>query len=136
MALEWTQNLAVGVTEIDNQHKELFRRVNLYLDAMTERKGKEEIGAVIKFLENYVVTHFGTEERYMTLYNYPDQRLHREQHAAFIKTFNEIRANYNEHGASVDTIIKAQKRLGEWLRTHIPHTDKNFADFLKAKKAA
>lgn len=136
MALEWTQNLAVGVTEIDNQHKELFRRVNQYLDTMMAQKGKADIGKVIKFLENYVVTHFSTEERYMTLYNYPDQRLHREQHAAFIKTFNEIRANYNERGAGVDTVIKAQKRVGEWLRTHIPLTDKNFAEFLKTKKAA
>ncbi len=136
MAIEWTQDLAVGVTEIDNQHKELFRRVNKFIDAMMERKGKEEIGNVIKFLENYVVTHFGTEERYMTLYNYPDQRLHKSQHAAFIKTFNEIRTDYNERGAGIDTVIKAQKRLGEWLRTHIPLTDKNFADFLKAKKAA
>lgn len=92
MAIEWTQNLAVGVTEIDNQHKELFKRVNQYLEAMMERRGKEEIGKVIKFLENYVVTHFGTEERYMELHNYPDQRLHKEQHAAFIKTFNDIRA--------------------------------------------
>lgn len=136
MALEWTQNLAVGVAEIDNQHKELFRRVNQYLDAMMAQKGREEIGKVIKFLENYVVTHFGMEERYMTRYSYPDQRLHKEQHDAFIKTFNDIRASYNEHGARADNVIKAQQRLGEWLRTHIPHTDKNFADFLKAKKAA
>ena len=109
MAIEWTQNLAVGIDEIDNQHKELFKRVNQYLDAMMVRKGKEEVGKVIKFLENYVVTHFGTEERYMSLHKYPDQRLHMEQHAAFIKTFNEIRADYDKNGAGVDTVIKAQR---------------------------
>lgn len=33
MPIEWTQDLAVGVKIIDEQHKEIFRRVDSLLDA-------------------------------------------------------------------------------------------------------
>jgi len=38
MAIEWTNDLATGVSEIDYQHKELFRRINSLLDACREGK--------------------------------------------------------------------------------------------------
>ncbi|MBI5644146.1 MAG: hemerythrin family protein [Deltaproteobacteria bacterium] len=133
MAIQWTEDLSVGNTEIDNQHKELFARVNQFLDAMNQRRGKEEVGNVLKFLESYVVEHFGMEERYMIRLNYPEVSSHKEQHKIFMDTFREIIKKYNEKGATVDVVIFTQSRLGEWLRGHIPVIDKKLASFLKAK---
>lgn len=65
MAIEWTQDLSTGSDEIDNQHKELFRRINSLLDACNQGKGREEIGKTVQFLEDYVITHFSAEEEYM-----------------------------------------------------------------------
>ena len=36
--MEWTNNLATGVPEIDNQHKEIFNRVNKLSAACSEGK--------------------------------------------------------------------------------------------------
>ncbi|MHB9035807.1 MAG: hemerythrin domain-containing protein, partial [Armatimonadota bacterium] len=58
MAVQWTPDLAVGVREIDDQHRELFKRVNDLLEAMSKGKGRDEIAKVVAFLGNYVVTHF------------------------------------------------------------------------------
>ena len=85
MAILWKENLSVGVNEIDNQHKELFNRINNLLDACTRGKGSEEIKRTLNFLSDYVISHFGTEENLMVRYNYPDYTSHKEKHEKFKK---------------------------------------------------
>ncbi|MBI5903421.1 MAG: hemerythrin family protein [Deltaproteobacteria bacterium] len=135
MALEWNDRFAVGVDEIDNQHKELFKRVNSLVDAMTHKRGKDEIAGVFKFLENYVIAHFGVEERCMARYNYPDSAVHKIQHSEFIKAFNDLKKRYDEVGASSDVVVMSNSKLGGWLRTHIPVTDKALGTFILSLKA-
>jgi hemerythrin-like metal-binding protein len=84
MTIEWNDNLATGVSEIDAQHKELFKRINVLFEACSKRKGRAEVGNLLKFLEEYVVVHFGTEEKYMTMFNYPEYSSHKEEHTNFV----------------------------------------------------
>ncbi len=135
MALEWNDRFAVGVDEIDNQHKELFKRVNSLMDAMTQKKGKDEIAGLFKFLENYVIAHFGVEERCMSQYNYPNAAAHKVQHSDFIKAFNELKKRYDEVGATSDVVVMTNSKLGGWLRNHIPVTDKALGTFIQSLKA-
>ena len=51
MAIEWTKDLETGVALIDEQHKELFDRVNKLLAASSQGRGKEEVGSLLGFLE-------------------------------------------------------------------------------------
>ena len=44
MAMQWNENLAVGVDVIDNQHKGIISRINNLLNAMSQGKGKDEVG--------------------------------------------------------------------------------------------
>ena len=50
MAMQWNENLAVGVDVIDNQHKGIISRINSLLNAMSQGKGRDEIGKVLTFL--------------------------------------------------------------------------------------
>ena len=34
--IQWTDDLAVNVLDIDNQHKELFARINRFFDAFEQ----------------------------------------------------------------------------------------------------
>lgn len=135
MALEWNDRFAVGVEEIDNQHKELFNRVNSLTDAMMNKKGTDEIAGIFKFLENYVIAHFGMEERCMSRYNYHDAAAHKIQHSEFIKAFNALKKRYEEVGASSDVVVMTNSKLGGWLRSHIPVTDKALGTFIQSLKA-
>lgn len=62
MILNWDNSLSVGNDNIDNQHKELFYRLNKLLEAMKEGKGKSEVINTLDFLEVYVIKHFNYEE--------------------------------------------------------------------------
>ncbi len=71
MELPWTNDLKVGIRDIDSQHRELFVRINKLRTAMGQGRGKEGINRTLRFLEEYVVEHFLNEERYMRTSNYP-----------------------------------------------------------------
>src|SRR5512138_2461518 len=91
--LEWTQALSVGVEEIDDQHRELFRRAASLLDGI--HKGEpEELGALIDFLYQYAVEHFGAEEEHMRRTRFPGYQRHKAEHDRFI---SDLLALSREH---------------------------------------
>ena len=125
MAIEWTEDLAVGSKEIDDQHRELFRMINQMLEACNQGKGKAVLDEILGFLENYVVTHFGTEERLMQQYNYPDEQ--------FIKSFMELKKEMATTGPGTHIVIMTNRTVVGWLNSHIRNVDKLLGAFLKDK---
>lgn len=134
MALEWKPELATGFAEIDNQHKELFKRVNDLLNAMKVGKGKDEVGKILKFLEDYTVYHFGNEENYMKKHSYPEYEGHKAQHDSLINDIKKMKEQFQKEGASSMMAIDIQKELGDWLMVHIGQIDKELGKFLNGKK--
>ncbi len=130
MAIEWTQDLAVGVPGIDRQHQEIFRRVDALLQAAHHGAAKDRVGELVDFLAKYVVEHFSGEERAMAQHAYPGVAAHKERHAAFLKDFSALRAQYERDGASLALTLQVQRRVVDWLVTHIKKEDKAFGVFL------
>lgn len=138
MQVQWTPDLAVGVREIDNQHKELFKRVNSLLEAVSKGKGKDEITKVVAFLGDYAMTHFETEENFMTHYSYMNYGAHKSEHLIFARDFARIKRDL-EDGVTSTSVIQVQKRILAWLTNHIGKTDKALGTFwisVQKKKAA
>lgn len=133
MAIQWDQSLSVGIDEIDNQHKELFNRVNALLDACNQGKGKQVVGEIIDFLGDYVVTHFGAEERYMQQYNYPDYDAHKAMHDSFIDSFGQLKKKFESEGPGIQLVLQTNRTVVDWLIKHIGNTDKALGAFLKTK---
>jgi len=48
MAFQWRQDLSVGFQEIDDQHKELFRKINDLLESIGQGRGIQEVKNMIK----------------------------------------------------------------------------------------
>ena len=63
--MEWTEKLAIGISSIDSQHKELFKHINNLVIAIKEQRFKSEIDNTIKFLDDYAKVHFSAEEKHM-----------------------------------------------------------------------
>ncbi len=131
MSLQWNEKLAVGNDSIDNQHKEIFSRLNGLLDATARGKGKEEIVPLIKFLTDYTKTHFRDEEDIMAGHCYPALSLQREAHKQFVKDLFELHMEFEIHGPTSLLFLRIQRHLGNWLIKHIGSEDKKFGDFLK-----
>ncbi|MGQ9630149.1 MAG: bacteriohemerythrin [bacterium] len=133
MAIQWTEDLSVGVDEIDNQHKELFNRINKLLDACNQGEGRNVVAEVIKFLEDYVIIHFGTEEEYMTKHGYLNYLSHKAQHTGFIKDFSALKKQFEAGGATLGLVVRTNHTVVDWIIKHISKTDKALGAFLKTK---
>lgn len=131
MALQWSDELIVGVDAIDNQHKGIFSRVNNLLNAMAQGKGKDEVGRVIAFLADYVIKHFKAEEEIMAKNNYNGISSQKAEHAAFIKDFTGIKSEFEKNGVSTHLVLQVQNKLCNWLKNHIGNEDKKIGAFLK-----
>jgi hemerythrin len=71
---EWDKRLETGIDEIDDQHRELFNRIDKLELAMYSGKGAAELKQLVEFLLSYVDEHFGSEERVMLDAGYPVSR--------------------------------------------------------------
>lgn len=135
MAIVWTPDLATNIEEIDRQHQELFQRINNLLDACNQGKGKAEVTNVIRFLEDYVISHFAEEERYMQQYAYPAAGDHKAEHKEFKKNFSQLKEQFQTDGPGVHIVIRANHIIVEWLRSHILKVDKALGEFLRTKRS-
>lgn len=136
MPLEWNNDLSIGVNEIDNQHKELFKRINSLLEACTQGKGKDEVGKVINFLEDYIVEHFNAEEAIQRkCASYPDYQSHKALHDEFRKKFSELKKQFENEGAGLPLVLRTNRAVVDWLIMHIGRVDKVLGSFLKKEGA-
>jgi len=133
MRLEWDNNLAIGVNEIDEQHKELFKRFDKLLEACNNGLGKEEIGHLLSFLDEYVQTHFRDEERLQVAHDFPDYPTHRVAHRGFVERLGQLKQDLHGDGASLSVIITTNTMLLDWLVNHIAVMDKKIGTHIAAR---
>lgn len=134
MIMEWNETFAVGEMKIDNQHKELFDRINILLTAMKDGKGKEEVIKTLEFLENYVIKHFNDEEEIQKKSNYPKYEEQHREHEEFKKELTRLRNIFETQGISTSLVIQTQKKMSEWWKMHITKLDKDLGKHLVENK--
>jgi hemerythrin len=127
--------LLTGVEEIDDQHRELFARVDRLLEASRARRGKEEVSSLLDFLAGYVVEHFASEEGRMAAALYPELERHVEDHRQFASELEALRREVRAEGPTPLLVIRVGTRVTEWLRDHIYRTDRSFGEWLRAGRS-
>ncbi|HEY7725850.1 MAG TPA: bacteriohemerythrin [Anaeromyxobacteraceae bacterium] len=130
MSLFWEPHLAIGVAEIDAQHRELFDRVNGLLDAMREHRGAGQVGVLLDFLGRYVADHFQAEESLMREARYPGYEAHRREHEGFTRELRDLSRAFAEGGATPAVVVKLNVWLCDWLRRHVSDSDQGLGRFL------
>jgi len=132
MAIEWTEDLATGSAEIDNQHKMIFIRINDMLEACKQGKGKAKVESLIKFLEDYILSHFGEEERFMIKHSYPEFAAHRALHEEFKSQLAVLKKQIETEGVGVHTVISTNQLVVNWFIHHIRKVDTKLGAFWTA----
>ena len=135
MALQWTSTLSVGVAEIDQQHQELFRRIDRLLDSML-RNDRSEAARLLDFLAEYVIVHFADEESLMEGTGYPDLQRHTEDHRRFRATLRDISLAFAERGPTASLVLRLEQEVVGWLKDHVYFTDVALGRFVLAHRAS
>lgn len=116
---------SVGIEEIDNQHKELFRLVNELYKArnMSKDELKSFLPKFLKSISDYAIFHFESEERYMNAIRY-NKTHHIKQHKDFVSTVFDVITTYNR--TREFDVVGVSRFLYKWLIDHIGRIDKSF----------
>lgn len=134
MALKWKEQYSTGVWWQDKQHKELFDRLGMLLDALEHSRVREDISSLFEFLESYAIRHFNSEEASMERTGYSGRRAHSGEHRRFLQELAALKSEFEE-AATLALIIKVQRQLAEWFVSHIGNMDKSLGAFLRAQEA-
>jgi len=134
--MEWDASMSVGVEKIDTQHKELFAKINDLLSALASGNGTAKIQEVVGFLESYTRKHFDTEENCMRRYSYPECDDHFAEHKAFIDDIHKLQDELKAGSKDALQTLKVQRRVCDWIVTHIANTDTKLGSYLKNNERA
>lgn len=129
----WSDDLTVGIEEIDNQHRALFQQMERLLDACMEGREREEVLGMLDFLDRYVVTHFATEEGLQRRYGYPGSEGHRKEHGEFMDRLRRFREELKGGPPSRDFVLRVNQTLIDWLKAHILVLDMEAGSFIVGK---
>ncbi|CAK0772121.1 hemerythrin [Gammaproteobacteria bacterium] len=126
---KWEDDLSVGISRIDDQHKVLIALINRLNAAMKKRMSTVVTGEILNELLDYTKTHFSVEEEIFKRYRYaePEYSKHLKAHAFFIKNIEEVQQKFKRGDRTVG--IKILNFLRHWLIEHIKETDKKYVPF-------
>ena len=122
--------LSVNISEIDEQHKNLIGMINVLHDSVNRNDRTKIVSEILIKLKDYFNVHFGTEEKYMDTYNYPDSLAHMSEHKTFIKEILDLESASD---GSYTPYIPVLDFLKDWLSRHIKMTDMQLGIFLAQK---
>ena len=128
--IEWSNELSVGIEEIDVQHQVLVDLLNQIHEAIQQRHGAEVTQGIIEKLGEYTRVHFAVEESLMRLLHYTDYERHKSEHDKLIEQLTDLQGRLNA-GKAVS--FELAHFLKVWLTKHIMESDKRYAPYFLAQ---
>lgn len=133
----WKEKYRVGVDLIDSQHIELFSRLSNFIQVVQNENDwdekLDEVKETMAFMQEYVVSHFDDEEKYMEEIEYPNIELHKKIHEDFKDSINDYVDLLGEGGFTEDKIQELAAKLMTWLIMHVGKMDQQIGDYVKEK---
>lgn len=131
----WKDQYELGVPRIDTQHKELFKRVESFLQVLRSKDRWDEkipkLDETLEFMKGYVVEHFRDEEEYQHSIDYPGYEAHKQLHIGMVNYVQEVSLQYEQSNHNEQLMQQFGGRLLAWLVNHVAAEDQRIADYAK-----
>jgi len=125
----WTEELATNIKLIDEDHKEIIRRMNDVLEA-GEKGDKLIMERSLNMLAEFCKTHFSNEENLQLRGRCPNYKNHYRFHTLFLKEVQFFVDEVKLKGPSKELSNRIHDLIEDWLIDHIKFVDKNLAKHL------
>lgn len=124
--LEWRDEFAIGVQEVDHEHFELIRLINQVHATLAERRAADPmIGAFLGEVHAKIAAHFALEEKVMRERRYGGYSAHKAEHEHLLNEIREIMDAYDAGGYAGLEDDLAQT-LETWFGRHFQTFDAQF----------
>lgn len=119
---KWDEKYCIGEPQIDSQHRKLFQiceRIMKIFEYHDDAKNQRAVVEAIKFLKNYTIEHFASEEAYQRAIGYDGYEEHHEKHEEFTQTILEQEKLLEESGYAFEDVERFIEIVNNWLAEHI-----------------
>ncbi len=123
--LEWSDELSVGIAEIDAQHQILVDLLNEIHEAIREGTTVEVTKGIIDRLDQYTRIHFAVEECLMRILDYPDYERHKQEHDKLLTQLTELHIKLEKGKGAIG--FELAFFLKGWITQHILEGDQRYA---------
>lgn len=127
--IRWQDKYALGVVEIDEQHRKLFEiagEIEALLNDEFITDKYDDIVAILGELKDYTIQHFKDEEEFMLSNKFPMFLTHKMMHNDFVEKIESIDLSKvdNEQNLYLKEILNF---VAEWLVEHILVEDAKYS---------
>ena len=130
----WKDKYKLGVPEIDAQHRELFDRVEAFIQDLRADVVWEEkvcrVNETMAFMRDYVVVHFRDEEACQLRVGFPGYEAHKQSHQGMADYVAEISEQCAKNSCDEQLAQQFAGRLMAWLINHVAAEDQQIADYI------
>jgi hemerythrin-like metal-binding protein len=119
----------LGVSIIDQQHKQLVSIVNELFKEIKGGKANQALIDIFSRLVEYTASHFATEEKIFADTNYPETEEHIKHHKKLVESALKLQADFKAGNSVVGREV--MDFLKDWLTNHILKTDKKYVAHFK-----
>ncbi len=131
MIITFDANLLTGNATIDEQHKELFGRIERFGTLCETGGAKIEAINMLDYLSQYTDFHFSAEEELQRAANYPAFKEHVAKHNSFKQALKELEEFLEDIEGPTDEFVAAvQKNVVDWFINHVQTFDRSVAEYL------
>ncbi len=123
---QYTRDCMIGIVQLDNEHRELFRMINEVERAIQlEHFDMESVQILVNALQDYAKNHFAHEEEYMAEIGDPELERQKKEHANFAAKMDSMKLDLRELDESHAKTALADllEYLARWLYRHILSSD-------------
>jgi len=131
--ITWQESYALGISEIDDQHKKIVELINRLFQMFSEHQIPDEgLGAVLQELTDYANYHFSTEEKYFSLFNYPQAAGHIAMHNKYRTKIEEFKTQFKTDKTE-SIFFNLTNFLQDWWIWHINNLDREYVPLFREK---
>ncbi len=121
--LTWTEELATGNPQIDEEHREIYRQLNLLSEEISRGADDATLKRLTEVLMDYAHLHFHHEEHAMACAKCPKERANCNAHRHFIERLRIWMALMTSTRLPRSMIASLHQETKIWIRNHIEKID-------------
>ena len=129
--LIWSDRLLLGFPAMDEEHREFVS----CLQALQQALQQADTASVAQRLDEFAAharKHFGAEDRWMEESKFPARECHVDEHAAVLKSLDEVRALVAAGNARHVPSLAAE--LARWFPGHADYLDSALAAWMSKQR--
>jgi len=125
--LAWSDALLLGYEAMDDEHREFVAALQALQAAAPDCRA-----ACLEVFTAHARRHFAAEDGWMTATDFPPRQCHIDEHAAVLKSLDEVRALVAQgQTAHVPSLSAA---LADWFPRHAHYLDSALATWMSKQR--